>query len=472
MSDLAAADRVAAAQTSFRVLVVDDDPDMVVFFARLLASESMAVDTAHDGETALAHIAARAPDLVLLDVVMPGVSGFEVCERLKADPATALIPVILVTALEDHASRVRGIEAGADDFLSKPVNREELIARVKTLRRLHQTRRELEGRRLAAEVRRKEAVRRTFSRYLSPRLAEQIMDDLGNEAAAFKVDARRASVVALFADLRGFTRITESIEVDHVVGMLYEYFSVLTEVAYENDGKLAWRGEIARQYRGDVYPTHGLGPVSLWMGINRGDRYTTIVSMDTGTKGLQSYARERWGKDHPAAQPGYFQKGDTTITMLRSANDKLVVVRYESGSTRPAGGWECLNGTKGSYDGSPGAEQLYLEGRSPRERWEPLSKYGDEFDHPFWRADGETASRTGHGGGDYFVMREFYRAVMENREPPIDVYDGATWSAVLPLSGKSIRESNKSLEMPDFTRGKWKERKLTGFGISKQQGGV
>jgi len=238
MSELAAADRLAATQTSFRVLIVDDDPDMVAFFAHLLITEGMGVDAAYDGEAALAHIAATPPDLVLLDVVMPGMSGFEVCERLKADPATALIPVVLVTVLEDHASRVRGIEAGADDFLCKPVSREELLARVKTLRRLHQTRRELEGRRLAPEVRRKEAIRRTFSRYLSPRLAGQIMDDLGDEAASFKVDARRAAVVALFADLRGFTRITESIDVDNVVGMLNEYFTVLTEVAYENDGTI------------------------------------------------------------------------------------------------------------------------------------------------------------------------------------------------------------------------------------------
>jgi adenylate cyclase len=238
MSDLAAAERLAATQNAFRVLIVDDDQDMVAFFGRLLAKEAMSVDAVYDGAAALAHIAATPPDLVLLDVMMPGMSGFEVCERLKADPVTALIPVVLVTALEDHGSRVRGIEAGADDFLSKPVNREELIARVKTLRRLHQTRRELEGRRLAAEVRRKDAIRRTFSRYLSPRLAEQIIDDLGDDAVKFTVDARRAAVVALFADLRGFTRITESIEVASVVGMLNEYFTVLTEVAYENDGTI------------------------------------------------------------------------------------------------------------------------------------------------------------------------------------------------------------------------------------------
>ncbi len=236
-------------------------------------------------------------------------------------------------------------------------------------------------------------------------------------------------------------------------------------LAYEKDGSLSWRGEIARKHRGDVYPTHAMGPVSLWMGVNRGDRYATLVSMDTGTRGLQSYAREHFGKDHPAAQPGFFQKGDTTITMLRTVNEKMVVVRYESGSTRPGMGWECLNGTKGAYDGSPRGESLYLEGRSPKDRWEPVDKYRDEFDHPFWKNDGATASKTGHGGGDYFVMREFYRAIAEDREPGIDVYDGVTWSAVLPLSAQSIREANKALAFPDFTRGKWPGRRFTGFGF-------
>jgi predicted dehydrogenase len=244
------------------------------------------------------------------------------------------------------------------------------------------------------------------------------------------------------------------------------YIHDTRNLAYEKDGTLSWRGEIARTHRGDVYPTHGLGPVSLWMGINRGDRYASIVSLDTGNKGLQSYARDHFGKDHPAAKPGFFQKGDTTITLLRSVNEKLVAVRYESGSTRPFGGWESLNGTKGSYDGSPSGEMVYLEGRSPHDKWEPLAKYRDPYEHPYWRKDGQLASSAGHGGGDFFVLREFYRAIAENREPPIDVYDGATWSALLPLSAQSIRESNRSLEMPDFTRGKWKSRKFEGFGIA------
>src|ERR1051325_1255164 len=216
MSDLAATGRDVAPQAAFRVLVVDDDPDM----AALLAAP---------------------PDLVLLDVLLPGACGFEICRRLKTDPLTALIPVVLVTGLEDRASRLQGLKAGGDDFLHKPVHREELLARVKTLRRLHETRRELEARRLAAEVDHKEALHKALSRYVSPRLTERIIGVAG-AAAPFRTEAERADVVVLFADLRGFSRITETIGVHNVVDMLNEYFSVLTEAAYQHEGTILNRG--------------------------------------------------------------------------------------------------------------------------------------------------------------------------------------------------------------------------------------
>ncbi len=236
MSDLALAARTAQAQTAFRVLVVDDDPDMAAFLARMLEREGMEAHIVPDGAGALAAVAAGGCELVLLDVLLPDASGFDICERLKSDPASALIPVVLVTALEDRASRVRGIEAGADDFIHKPVSREELVARVKTLRRLHETRRELEARRLDAEIERKEAIHKAFSRYVSPRLTQRIIDS--TSGGPFRAQAERADVVALFADLRGFTRITETIGVETVVDMLNEYFSVLTEAAYAEEGTI------------------------------------------------------------------------------------------------------------------------------------------------------------------------------------------------------------------------------------------
>jgi DNA-binding response OmpR family regulator len=220
----------------FRVLVVDDDPDMSGFLVRLLKQQGLQADVAEDGHSALRMIAAAPPDLVLLDVQMPGPDGFEICRRLKSSESTALLPVVLVTALEDHDSRVRGIEAGADDFLSKPVRREELVARVNTLRRLHDTRKELEGRRLAAEVQEKEAIRKAFSRYLSPRLAERVLAQSPRGEDVFRDLSDRALVVALFADLRGFTRLSETVPVSRIVPMLNEFFIILTEAAHENEG--------------------------------------------------------------------------------------------------------------------------------------------------------------------------------------------------------------------------------------------
>jgi class 3 adenylate cyclase len=239
MSEVVPAGRLAPTQaTDFRVLVVDDDPDMAAYLARLLEGEGLAAETVHSGDAAIVYVMATPPDLILLDVMMPGTDGFEICRRLKAETATAMIPIVLVTALEDQQSRVRGIKAGADDFITKPVHRDELIARVETLKRLHTTRRELESRRLAAEVQRKEALRRTFSRYISPRIADRIISDMDDEGTPFRRGAQRVSVVALFADLRGFTRLTESTRVDEVVGLLNEHFSVITDAAYRHDGTI------------------------------------------------------------------------------------------------------------------------------------------------------------------------------------------------------------------------------------------
>ena len=236
MSDPASGRAAQRALAAFRVLVVDDDPDMARFLARMLAQQGMQAEIATDGHAALEMVAALPPDLVLLDVQMPGPSGFEICRRLKSQEATALLPVVLITALEDQQSRVRGIEAGADDFLSKPVRREELMARVNTLRRLHETRKELEGRRLAAEVQRKEEIRKAFARYISPRLAERVLHDSLDSEDVFRNLSNRAGVVALFADLRGFTRLSETVPVSNIVPMLNEFFSVLTAAAYDNEG--------------------------------------------------------------------------------------------------------------------------------------------------------------------------------------------------------------------------------------------
>lgn len=119
-----------------RILVVDDTPQNVKLFTDLLTLKGYEVTSAVNGELALASIAANPPDLVLLDVMMPGISGYDVCRRIRENPATALLPVVMATSLDPNQERIKGIEAGADDFLSKPVNQAELFARVKSLLRI------------------------------------------------------------------------------------------------------------------------------------------------------------------------------------------------------------------------------------------------------------------------------------------------------------------------------------------------
>ena len=130
MSDLASAGKLAPAQVEFRVLVVDDDPDMAAFLARLLGAEGMIADTVLDGETALERVAAASPDLILLDVMLPGADGFTICEKLKGDPATAMIPIVLVTALDGRQDRIKGLELGADEYISKPFHLSSLVRKI------------------------------------------------------------------------------------------------------------------------------------------------------------------------------------------------------------------------------------------------------------------------------------------------------------------------------------------------------
>ncbi len=216
------------------VLVVDDQADNRELMARYLESGGYRVQRADSGEAALRAIERERPDLILLDVMMPGDNGFEICRKLKHDPATLAIPIVLATGLQRRDDRIAGREAGADDFLSKPVFPEELLARVRSLVRLAEARQALEATRLSREVDERKRVHAAFERYVSPKLVKEILARSDSDSPLARLS--RVEAVALFADIRGFTRMAEKLEPDVVVRLLNEFFTQATSVAYSFEG--------------------------------------------------------------------------------------------------------------------------------------------------------------------------------------------------------------------------------------------
>jgi class 3 adenylate cyclase len=187
--------------------------------------------TANSGEQALAQVIHQSPAIVLSDVMMPGMNGFEVCQQIKAREESVLTPVVLITSLESQQDRIRGLQAGADEFLSKPVNREELMARVRSLLRYQQARKQL-------EQAHKEQLRNMFKRYISPKWVDEILEHPEKAEITLVDQENRQDAVILFADLRGFTAISEQLEPKKVVKLLNEFFTLLTEVAYSHEGTI------------------------------------------------------------------------------------------------------------------------------------------------------------------------------------------------------------------------------------------
>jgi class 3 adenylate cyclase len=214
-----------------RVLVVDDQPDNVQLLADLLSLHGYAVETALGGQAALDAVARSVPDLVLLDVVMPGMSGLQVLRRLRADARLATLPIVLVTALDPDVERVNGLEAGADDFLSKPVSGSELLARVRSLVRVKRLFDRVEAqsaelkalnedleRRVVAKVGEVERLSR-LKRFLAPQVAARIAGDGADSILA----SHRRDIAVVFFDLRGFTAFSEVSEPEDVMRVLREF---------------------------------------------------------------------------------------------------------------------------------------------------------------------------------------------------------------------------------------------------------
>ena len=220
-----------------RILVVDDTPANVKLLDAVLAPRGYTVLSAASGEEGLAAVQAERPDLVLLDIMMPGMDGFEVCRRLRNDPATAYLPVIMITA-SGTAEKLKGLEAGADDFVVKPFDQAELLARVGSLLRVKEYHDIIQSQaqalaewnatleaRVAEQVGELERLGR-LRRFLSPQLAELIVSS--NDESVLR--SHRQQVAVLFCDLRGFTAFAEAAEPEEVMTALSEYHQAAGEI--------------------------------------------------------------------------------------------------------------------------------------------------------------------------------------------------------------------------------------------------
>jgi len=221
-----------------RILVVDDQRTNAEMVAGLLRNLGYEVDIALDGETALALVRSSPPDLVVSDISMPGMNGYELCRRLRADAALALLPVVLITSTEAQTERIRGIEAGADDFLMKPVNWPELFGRVKRLLRVKALQDEIKSLNARLEERVRDQVTQLenlgrLKRFFSRQVAEAIM--AGGEDA---LKPHRREITAVFLDLRGFTAFTDRADPEEVLELLRSYHAALGRIVDEYGGTL------------------------------------------------------------------------------------------------------------------------------------------------------------------------------------------------------------------------------------------
>jgi predicted dehydrogenase len=246
----------------------------------------------------------------------------------------------------------------------------------------------------------------------------------------------------------------------------------LREVKF-NDGKDAYGGGVEfgekgfseAQWRtwhsvnrnGDLYPTHGVGPLAMMANINRGNRFTQLVSYSSKSRGLHEYIVTKGGPDHPNAKVN-FKLGDVVTTMIRTANDETILLQHDTNLPRPYSLGFRVQGTKGIW--MDVNRSIYIEGQSKEaHRWEEAKAWLEKYDHPLWQKYGTDAAGAGHGGMDWFVLNAFIESVKSKTNTPQDVYDAVTWTAITPLSESSIQLGGESVDFPDFTGGKWMYRK-------------
>lgn len=218
-----------------------------------------------------------------------------------------------------------------------------------------------------------------------------------------------------------------------------------------------WRTPHSVRRNGELYPSHGIGPCAMWADIHRGNRFVRINSFASKARGLHQYIVENGGESHPNAK-AKFALGDVVTTQVSCENGETILLTHDTSLPRPYSLGFRVQGTDGLW--MDVNQSIYIEGKSPQShKWEPAQAWFDKYDHPLWKKYADRAAGAGHGGMDFFVLHAFIEALKAGEPMPIDIYDAVAWSAITPLSEQSIADGNRTLDFPDFTEGKWRERK-------------
>ncbi len=233
------------------------------------------------------------------------------------------------------------------------------------------------------------------------------------------------------------------------------YLHDLREELFSNKGEGLWRRAYHTKGNGNLYPTHGLGPVANYMGIQRGDRFDYIVSMSSPQHGLEEYRKAHVPQGDPKWSEKYIT-GDMNTSLIKTAKGLNITLKHDTSNPRPYDRINQVAGTKGVFADYP--PRIYFDGQAGGEEWASIDVW-KEHQHPLWKQEGEIAKKLGgHGGMDYIMLYRLIQCMKEGLPPDMDVYDAATWSAPGPLSKASVANGSAPQKFPDFTRGKWHER--------------
>jgi predicted dehydrogenase len=230
------------------------------------------------------------------------------------------------------------------------------------------------------------------------------------------------------------------------------YLHDLRDIKFSTRGEGLWRRAWSQKLNGNLYPTHGLGPIANCMDINRGDRFDYLVSMSGPSRGLQNWAAEHYPPDAPQRKEN-FVLGDVNVTLVKTAKGRTIYVSHDTNLPRPYSRIHLVQGTNGLFQGYP--DRVYIEGRGKPHRWEQASDYLAEFDHPLWKDIAEQAKGAGHGGMDYMEDYRLIKCLREGLPMDMTVYDAAALSSLVGLTVQSVANRSRPVEVPDFTRGRW-----------------